>query len=93
MAAQIRPWLDKIDKVKHVLGKGDHKIDFQLPSIVVLGDQSSGKSSVLESICRITLPKGEGLVTRCPLVIQLRNTTEEEESGQIWTANERQEDA
>ena len=28
MAAQIRPWLDKIDKVKHVLGKGDHKIDF-----------------------------------------------------------------
>lgn len=92
MAAQIRPWLDKIDKVKHVLGKGEHKVEFNLPVIVVIGDQSSGKSSVLESISRITLPKGEGMVTRCPLVMQLRNT-EQEECAQIWTGNEQQENA
>ena len=53
MAKQIRPWLDKIDRVKQVLDRGDHKIEFDLPSIVVVGDQSSGKSSVLESISRI----------------------------------------
>jgi len=40
---------------------------------VVLGEQSSGKSSVLESIAgREVLPRGSGIVTRCPLVMQLR---------------------
>ena len=92
MAAKIRPWLDKIDRVKQVLDKGTFKIEFNLPIIVVIGDQSSGKSSVLESISRITLPKGEGMVTRCPLVMQLRNTFEEE-CAKIWSESERQEDA
>ena len=91
MAEQIRPELDKIDRVKHVLDKGDHKVDFNLPIIVVIGDQSSGKSSVLESISRISLPKGEGMVTRCPLVMQLRNT-DGEECAQIWTGSENQDD-
>jgi len=58
-----------------------------LPMIVVIGDQSSGKSSVLESISRIALPKGEGMVTRCPLVMQLRNT-EGAECAEIWTGEE-----
>ena len=66
-------------------------MDFNLPIIVVIGDQSSGKSSVLESISRITLPKGEGMVTRCPLVMQLRNT-EGEECAQIWTGSENQDE-
>jgi len=40
---------------------------------VVVGAQSSGKSSVLESIVgRDFLPRGSGIVTRCPLVLQLR---------------------
>lgn len=38
MALLIRPELDKIDRVKHVLDKGDHKVDFNLPIIVVIGD-------------------------------------------------------
>ncbi|XP_055821136.1 phragmoplastin DRP1E-like [Solanum dulcamara] len=43
-----------------------------LPTIVVLGGQSSGKSSVLESIVgRDFLPRGSGIVTRRPLVLQL----------------------
>lgn len=34
--------------------------------------QSSGKSSVIESLVgRTFLPRGTGIVTRCPLVIQL----------------------
>ncbi|KAJ8774123.1 hypothetical protein K2173_009554 [Erythroxylum novogranatense] len=43
-----------------------------LPSVVVVGGQSSGKSSVLESIVgRDFLPRGSGIVTRRPLVLQL----------------------
>ncbi|KAJ9560800.1 hypothetical protein OSB04_005960 [Centaurea solstitialis] len=45
-----------------------------LPTIVVVGDQSSGKSSVLESLATIELPRGSGTVTRVPLVIRLNTT-------------------
>ena len=45
----------------------------ELPQIVVLGAQSTGKSSVLESIVgKDFLPRGSGICTRCPLVLQLR---------------------
>ena len=45
----------------------------ELPQIVVVGAQSSGKSSVLESIVgRDFLPRGSGIVTRCPLVLNLK---------------------
>jgi len=43
-----------------------------LPQIAVLGGQSSGKSSVLENIVgKSFLPRGSGIVTRRPLVLQL----------------------
>ena len=43
-----------------------------LPQIVVVGSQSSGKSSVLESfVGRDFLPRGAGIVTRRPLLLQL----------------------
>lgn len=42
-----------------------------LPNIIVLGAQSSGKSSVLEHIIgREFLPRGQGIVTRRPVIIQ-----------------------
>lgn len=48
------------------------EIEFDLPEIVVVGGQSNGKSSVLESVVgREFLPKGSGTVTRCPIVIRL----------------------
>eukprot|EP00957_Ditylum_brightwellii_P006548 496346-Ditylum_brightwellii.AAC.1 len=47
-----------------------------MPQIVVVGGQSSGKSSVLEGIVgRSFLPRGHGIVTRRPLVLQLYNTS------------------
>ncbi|GKY95117.1 dynein heavy chain [Mayamaea pseudoterrestris] len=50
-----------------------------LPQIVVVGGQSSGKSSVLESIVgRSFLPRGTGIVTRRPLILQLFNTSTKE---------------
>lgn len=48
----------------------------QLPQIVVIGGQSSGKSSVLEGIVgKEFLPRGTGIVTRCPLIVQMTHTS------------------
>ncbi|XP_078263921.1 dynamin-2-like isoform X3 [Rhinoraja longicauda] len=49
-----------------------------LPQIAVVGGQSAGKSSVLENfVGRDFLPRGPGIVTRRPLVLQLVNSTTE----------------
>ncbi|CAI0408719.1 unnamed protein product [Linum tenue] len=48
-----------------------------LPAIAVVGGQSSGKSSVLESVVgKDFLPRGSGIVTRRPLVLQLHKLDE-----------------
>jgi dynamin 1-like protein len=58
------------DTFNHI---GGEAVD--LPQIVVVGSQSSGKSSVLETIVgRDFLPRGSGIVTRRPLVLQLIHT-------------------
>ncbi|KAK9121949.1 hypothetical protein Syun_019566 [Stephania yunnanensis] len=55
-----------------------------LPAIAVVGGQSSGKSSVLESIVgRDFLPRGSGIVTRRPLVLQLHKINEGKEYGEF----------
>lgn len=49
-----------------------------LPQIAVVGGQSAGKSSVLENfVGRDFLPRGNGIVTRRPLVLQLINANDE----------------
>ena len=65
------PIINKLQDVFNAIGESP----IDLPQIVVVGSQSSGKSSVLESIVgREFLPRGTGIVTRRPLVIQLYNT-------------------
>ncbi|XP_011093825.1 dynamin-related protein 5A [Sesamum indicum] len=55
-----------------------------LPSIAVVGGQSSGKSSVLESIVgKDFLPRGSGIVTRRPLVLQLHRIEEGREYAEF----------
>lgn len=46
-----------------------------LPQIIVCGDQSSGKSSVLEAISGVSFPVGTGLCTRFPTELILRKTS------------------
>ncbi|XP_060867588.1 dynamin-1-like protein [Metopolophium dirhodum] len=59
-----------------------------LPQIVVVGTQSSGKSSVLESIVgKSFLPRGTGIVTRAPLVIQMIRYTEETKKSMLKSYN------
>ncbi|XP_062094601.1 dynamin-related protein 4C-like [Humulus lupulus] len=67
---RIRPVLDAVDRLRNlaVMEEG-----IELPTIVVVGDQSSGKSSVLESLARISLPRGQGICTRVPLIMRLQN--------------------
>ena len=49
-----------------------------LPQIAVVGGQSAGKSSVLENfVGKDFLPRGSGIVTRRPLILQLINGPEE----------------
>lgn len=52
--------------------------DIDIPQVTVIGDQSSGKSSVLESICYVPLPRGAGLVTKCAIEIRLTNVHPED---------------
>ncbi|PWZ56864.1 Dynamin-related protein 4C [Zea mays] len=66
---QIRPVLDAVDRLRHLKVTQE---GIQLPTIVVVGDQSSGKSSVLESLAGISLPRGQGICTRVPLVMRLQ---------------------
>ncbi|KAK8636222.1 hypothetical protein V6N13_004926 [Hibiscus sabdariffa] len=55
-----------------------------LPAIAVVGGQSSGKSSVLESIVgKDFLPRGAGIVTRRPLVLQLHRIDEGKEYAEF----------
>lgn len=56
----------------------DHS-SIDLPCIAVVGSQSAGKSSVLENIVGHSfLPRGSGIVTRCPCEIRMHNTKGEE---------------
>ncbi|KAI0758587.1 P-loop containing nucleoside triphosphate hydrolase protein [Irpex lacteus] len=49
--------------------------ELDMPQLAVVGSQSAGKSSVLETIVgRDFLPRGQGIVTRRPLILQLIHT-------------------
>lgn len=67
--------LGQIDDVRTLL-KGAAIEQIDLPALVVVGDQSSGKSSVLESISGVDLPRGDGIVTRVPIILRLRKSAE-----------------
>ncbi len=46
-----------------------------LPAIAVIGDRNSGKSSVLEALSGVALPRDKGVITRCPLELKLKKMT------------------
>ncbi|XP_057750782.1 phragmoplastin DRP1C [Arachis stenosperma] len=79
--------INKIQRACTVLG--DHggegmSLWEALPSVAVVGGQSSGKSSVLESVVgRDFLPRGSGIVTRRPLVLQLHKTEDGQEYAEF----------
>ena len=72
-------------KLTHLLNKlrgvGAH-FDLKLPTIVTCGSQSTGKSSILESISGIPLPRNKGTCTRCPTELRLSRALD----GESWCA-------
>jgi dynamin-like GTPase MGM1, mitochondrial len=65
----------KMIEIRGLLQTVGQSDQLTLPSIVVIGSQSSGKSSVLEAIVgHEFLPKGHNMVTRRPVELTLVNT-------------------
>uniref|UniRef100_A0A673ZIF6 dynamin GTPase n=1 Tax=Salmo trutta TaxID=8032 RepID=A0A673ZIF6_SALTR len=65
------PLVNKMQDAFSAIGQNSQ---LDLPQIAVVGGQSAGKSSVLENfVGKDFLPRGSGIVTRRPLVLQLIN--------------------
>ena len=78
---KLRKLINLIDQLRDV-GVQEY---IQLPRIASLGTQSSGKSSVLESIVGLDfLPRGDGVVTRRPLELRLCHIA----TGEPWAVFE-----
>ncbi|XP_075116699.1 dynamin-1 isoform X12 [Leptodactylus fuscus] len=72
---ELIPLVNRLQDAFSAIGQN---ANLDLPQIAVVGGQSAGKSSVLENfVGRDFLPRGSGIVTRRPLVLQLVNSTTE----------------
>jgi GTPase Era involved in 16S rRNA processing len=54
-----------------------------LPMVAVMGDTSSGKSSLLSMISTIELPSSDKLTTRCPIMLMMRRADTKSASVKI----------
>jgi hypothetical protein len=66
-SADQRKVMDIVDKLRRTGLSGV----VELPQLIVCGDQSSGKSSVLEAITEIPFPRKENLCTRFATEVRL----------------------
>ncbi|KAJ3565327.1 hypothetical protein NP233_g7701 [Leucocoprinus birnbaumii] len=73
MSQSRRRMLDLVNRL-HSTGV---QVDIDLPQIAVIGSQSAGKSSLIESISGITLPRAAGTCTRCPTECRLAHSESE----------------
>ncbi|XP_018589800.1 dynamin-3-like isoform X2 [Scleropages formosus] len=72
---ELIPLVNRLQDAFSTIGQS---CNLDLPQIAVVGGQSAGKSSVLENfVGRDFLPRGSGIVTRRPLVLQLINSNTE----------------
>ena len=68
-----------INDLQNVFASNFHSMGLELPQIAVVGGQSAGKSSVLENfVGKDFLPRGQGIVTRRPLIIQMHHNSDSE---------------
>jgi len=92
----LLPVINKLQDVFAAMGAQP----LDLPQIAVVGSQSAGKSSVLETLVgKDFLPRGHNIVTRRPLILQLLNTNQftGDDKGKEWatflhTKNEKWDD-
>jgi GTP-binding protein EngB required for normal cell division len=69
---QQQELLDAVDELRRADISGK---DFSIPQIIVCGDQSAGKSSVLEAISQLRFPVGQGTTTKLAIEVALRNNS------------------
>ncbi|EEH17402.1 hypothetical protein PABG_07398 [Paracoccidioides brasiliensis Pb03] len=74
-----KAFVKKIQDLRH-LGVENNKLP--LPKICVVGDQSTGKSSLIEGMSEIKVPRSAGCCTRCPLEINLADC---DQPDPTWT--------
>jgi len=75
LAAYALPMATLNDTINSLRATGiELYLEDELPMIVTMGDQGTGKSSLTESIAGILLPKGIGTTTRCPMEIILKSS-------------------
>ncbi|KAJ6614595.1 P-loop containing nucleoside triphosphate hydrolase protein [Mycena sp. CBHHK59/15] len=70
-AAHRKELLALINQLRAVGAQGE----LDLPRITVIGNQSAGKSSVVEAISGIKVPRDAGTCTRCPMECRLSSST------------------
>ena len=59
--------LGLLERMRHVCDS----VDIAIPGIVVVGEQSAGKSSLLENISGIQFPRAQNTCTRMPCVLTM----------------------
>ncbi|KAI1111779.1 P-loop containing nucleoside triphosphate hydrolase protein [Nemania sp. NC0429] len=83
LSGERKALLDAIDSLrKHGIGRF-----VDLPQIIVVGDQSSGKSSVLEAISRVRFPVKDGVCTRFATELVLRTDPQTQVHVQVQPAS------
>ncbi|KAJ7604371.1 P-loop containing nucleoside triphosphate hydrolase protein, partial [Mycena polygramma] len=65
----------RLDILKQLRDAGVQQ-EIELPQIVAVGVQSVGKSSVMEAISTLKLPRGAGTVTKCPMEFRLEHAAD-----------------
>lgn len=77
-----RDMKDMVTKIQNLRHLGIENNSLPLPKICVVGDQSTGKSSLIEGMSEIKAPRSAGCCTRCPLEI---NLAESKDPNDQWT--------
>ena len=77
----VKELVQAVQVLRHI---GVEELDLPLPKIVVVGDQSTGKSSLIEAMSEIKVPRGAGTCTRCPLEINLTESSTSTWSCEIY---------
>lgn len=66
---------EKLNEITKLLRQcGIERVVPPLPKIAVIGNQSAGKSSLIEAISKIKVPRSKGTTTRCPMEVILRSS-------------------
>ncbi|KAL6636319.1 P-loop containing nucleoside triphosphate hydrolase protein [Neocallimastix californiae] len=89
--SKIRHYLDIFDKISEIICNDSGEGLINLPKTVIIGMQSTGKSSILKRITGLNIPCDNKRCTVCPLQIRLRKAMDREytrikinDSNHVW---------